>query len=458
MCDHILLHHNSVDTDVETCEFNVVDTNTTLNFDSSIPAVFDSPKRTPKRTSENLPQHGEPRLYMSNDFYINSLLASNSYSCSYRDEEEKQNSLKVLGKPRCWTDSIINSDGEAESSEKGDSDGWTMLTPIRNLAQNSSTKKLPITLETLEDSNEVGYNDKFTLVDMFKNLCIAAKRVVLRGGILLYQPVSNLIQRMTKRNFSLIELRQILYICPEIVSVRWIRVNSAIKKLYPKEYSAFTSDTIFDLKISLKVNDSHCTSSTDFNKALDIFTNAINRYDEQSMHNGRKNKPDQTMDTSTIVNDGLDNETRQLNYPLGELPEKPTPNRGKLLEVLKTPTKFRNSDTCGRDTDHDDHSPSRLSSSSRLSSLRATFKLKCDHGLFTEETGRSHANIGTNTPSRLMFETPKRGVMQLTGSQTPNDKFPLGSPVSNVQLDLLDTPGMVLFLGFSLCLQCNAPH
>ncbi|KAK2196702.1 bifunctional CDT1 Geminin-binding domain-like/Winged helix DNA-binding domain superfamily [Babesia duncani] len=421
----------------------------------------------------------KPCLNVSEDESKNPILASSIKSArrmvrTASGDAEMEQSIRVLGNSRCWTDryemregeNVLNDEEQSEdellavqspirsldsyvktpcplisSSMKaihpglGKGEGTPLGTPSRSgmgLANSTLTPKRyspksfnagnacdlndfnGATLSSLRDEPvnlmanarvpkkyvmQTLNGDLGMLYTHFKNICIVLRRCAIRDNHSYFKIVQLLVQRMSRKSFTMEHIRQMAWLAPNLISVKWVTVSERLRKKHATEYKECRSDVVRDLDIRVFKCDgkNYCANTTDFeNSCLRFKTTLCGWVCRCQMELG-------------IEGDLNDFDCNlSLPIPMVELPSQ-SEDEG-LASAIGTPTR-----SVSRLNIHTPVSVSRISS-------RRSLVMDCG--------------------DEMEFKSPVKGIPAPLEDASVSTKRSHVETMSPMSLDLLDTPGM----------------
>ncbi|ORM41902.1 uncharacterized protein BXIN_0523 [Babesia sp. Xinjiang] len=110
----------------------------------------------------------------------------------------------------------------------------------------------------------------------FKNMCTFIRRASMRSDRPYFKVVQLMVQRMTRKDFTLDHLRQIAWLAPNLVTLKSVSIAEPIRKRYKTEYSESRGDHVSDVQIRIhKLDGRLCSSTNDFENTCYCFKSII---------------------------------------------------------------------------------------------------------------------------------------------------------------------------------------
>lgn len=260
-----------------------------------------------------------------------------------------------------------------------------------------------------------------TLYKHFKNMCTFIRRASMRNDRPYFKVVQLMVQRMTRKSFTIEQLKKMAWLAPNLISFKWVQVSEIVRRRYATEYRDCTGDVVHDLQIRIhKLDGRVCSSTRDFENTCLAFKTILcawvareEAYYLREKGSTRGFHPDRSLPIPTV---NLVNKHDE------------GPN---LLMVMSPPTI---TPSC---------MSTRLPSRMTLDATRSTAMLSSSHG--------SACSINDDTIDA--FKSPpkvrKTDVLHYRGALSPaseeqsrSNKRSRELVMPQMSTDLLDTPGM----------------
>ncbi|KAK1444721.1 hypothetical protein BgAZ_106270 [Babesia gibsoni] len=115
-----------------------------------------------------------------------------------------------------------------------------------------------------------------TLYKHFKNMCTFIRRSSMRNDRPYFKVVQLMVQRMTRKSFTLEHLMQMAWLAPNLLSFKRINITDSVRRRYATEYRECNSDVVNDLQIRIhKLDGKVCSSTRDFENVCLAFKTIV---------------------------------------------------------------------------------------------------------------------------------------------------------------------------------------
>eukprot|EP00371_Babesia_bovis_P002985 XP_001611632.1 hypothetical protein [Babesia bovis T2Bo] len=110
----------------------------------------------------------------------------------------------------------------------------------------------------------------------FKNMATFIRRSSMRNDKPYFKVVQLMVQRMTRKDFTLEHLRQMAWLAPNLISLKWVSIGDSVRRRYKTEYDDCRGDNVNDIQIRIhKLDGRICSSNSDFDNACTAFKGII---------------------------------------------------------------------------------------------------------------------------------------------------------------------------------------
>ncbi|KAK1933158.1 hypothetical protein X943_002430 [Babesia divergens] len=260
-----------------------------------------------------------------------------------------------------------------------------------------------------------------TLYKHFKNMCTFIRRSSMRNDRPYFKVVQLMVQRMTRKSFTMDHLRQIAWLAPNLVSFKWVSINELVRSRYVTEYKDCHGDVVHDVQIRIhKMDGRICASTTDFENTCLSFKTIICAWvaRAEALYVQKRGS-----------SSGFDPDMA-LPIPMATLPSKQSgcvdiSGDDTMSPPMTTPT----------------HAVQKLPHKMSLDTTRSTAMLSSQRWVLDIQ----------NTGSTDVFKSPQRPSMKRavnesegtpSGSEESSNKRSREITMSPISKELLDTPGM----------------
>ncbi|CDR97059.1 hypothetical protein BBBOND_0309720 [Babesia bigemina] len=104
-----------------------------------------------------------------------------------------------------------------------------------------------------------------TLYKHFKNMCTFIRRSSMRSDRPYFKVVQLMVQRMSRKAFTMDQLRQMAWMAPNLVTLKWVRISESVRRRYKNEYEECRGDLVSDVQVRIHRQDGKvCSSNSDF--------------------------------------------------------------------------------------------------------------------------------------------------------------------------------------------------
>ncbi|GIX60821.1 DNA replication factor CDT1 like family member protein [Babesia caballi] len=259
-----------------------------------------------------------------------------------------------------------------------------------------------------------------TLYKHFKNMCTFIRRSSMRSDRPYFKVVQLMVQRMTRKDFTVEQLRQMAWLAPNLITLKWVSISEPVRKRYSTEYKDCRGDLVSDIQIRIhRLDGKICSTTNDFENTCFNFKSVICAWVSRCEAQYVQERGSVTGFVPDLA----------LPVPLAALPTKlygiPTRDSARLLPT-STPTRT-------------------MAKSSQEVAAAAT------QSTAILSSNRSTRQDLPNLPTNRVLGTPSK-VTSSSFTRAPEDVAPASNLSSSkrsrdtlmlpVTTDLLDTPGM----------------
>ncbi|GFE53128.1 DNA replication factor CDT1 like family member protein, putative [Babesia ovis] len=254
----------------------------------------------------------------------------------------------------------------------------------------------------------------------FKNMCTFIRRSSMRSDRPYFKVVQLMVQRMTRKDFTLEQVRQMAWLAPNLVTLKWVSISEAVRMRYKTEYNEYRGDHTSDVQIRIhKLDGRVCSSNSDFENTCFSFKRIICAWVARC-------EAQYVQDRGSTC--GFDSDMA-LPIPLAALPTK----HGNSLDIddtvsIPTSTPTQTVANLYKGVVPEINQPTVLFSSTARSDQDA-------HQLSTRKASTSRSAMPNKAVAQVHENmTPARNVSSLKRGRE-DTMLPMAT-------DLLDTPGM----------------
>lgn len=426
----------------------------------------------------------EPHVNISDDETKNPILANSVRRTKglSSNTADVRRSLQVLGSSRCWTDrfenqdpddddsvsatqspvrslnSLMNSQADVsdssyrrpvwestpnftpirsissinrfqtDNSSKGDSLDMFASTSIAQMSRMQFNPMSNVTLTREEMCRANLSGELLVLHKHFQNICTVINRSMKRDDKPYFRVLRTLVQRLSRKSFTMDHLRKVLWLAPNLISVKWVLISESFRKKYPTEYKEST-DKVYDITIKILRPDlSSCYNNQDYETACFLFKTILCCWSLKC-------------DSENLVD---------FDVPMAELPEK-TVRSNLSTPIRDTTPRF---DTPMRSVTPRVYDTPMRSITARINDtpMRSITARVNDTPMRSVTPMRGYTPIRDTTPVRSVLRSDFPICVDNTPCKTyklnDDDTYETSSKrmrtdsISPMSVDLLDTPGM----------------
>ncbi|GBE59122.1 DNA replication factor CDT1 like family member, putative [Babesia ovata] len=258
-----------------------------------------------------------------------------------------------------------------------------------------------------------------TLYKHFKNMCTFIRRSSMRSDRPYFKVVQLMVQRMSRKDFTMDQLRQMAWMAPNLITLKWVSISDSVRRRYKNEYAECRGDVISDVQVRIHKQDGKvCSSNSDFESTCFAFKSVLCAWVARC-------EAEYVQERGSC--DGFAPDMA-LPMPMAALPTKHCRSLAKdnaMLAPMSTPTR----------------SASRQSQCAETVSPRPTALLSANRRLheneyFTTSRTLSSPDSASNMSFNDRYEDDSTRYVSL------HTKRMREAPMLPMDTELLDTPGM----------------
>ncbi|GIX60819.1 DNA replication factor CDT1 like family member protein [Babesia caballi] len=91
-----------------------------------------------------------------------------------------------------------------------------------------------------------------------------------------FKVVQLMVQRMTRKDFTVEQLRQMAWLAPNLITLKWVSISEPVRKRYSTEYKDCRGDLVSDIQIRIhRLDGKICSTTNDFENTCFNFKSVI---------------------------------------------------------------------------------------------------------------------------------------------------------------------------------------